>query len=319
MASDGSGGQGIGPARPEWPTRGCLRLGAGWNDAETTLVSALEAYRLTTAGTHRPLLPMEAQWLFRRIVGHEMFSVRRFYQEIQLLQYGFDRVSDAELQARIAGEIERGGLVGIQKAQAFEPATAGGMLLRELASGIEGLLRGPIILRGERYRLVAAFNLGRFAEHKSSEVVRRADAEKVLGDLIKASGTSRRLGELLTQARDRLTQDWRPPMQPDGLVLLRQRSIQGGAKVSEAPTISPSELRRQLESAAKEKTWVEIQLLAVSGAPYSGDVEVQLPDGRAVRSKTGADGVLRVDEVLVAGDCKVRFPGLRPTTCSARL
>jgi hypothetical protein len=62
--------------------------------------------------------------------------------------------------------------------------------------------------------------------------------------------------------------------------------------------------------AAKELTWVEIQLVDAGGKPVPGMAyEIKLPDGSVQSGKLDALGKARREEII-PGQCEVRFPEL---------
>ncbi|MCH9686408.1 MAG: hypothetical protein K0V04_33555 [Deltaproteobacteria bacterium] len=55
--------------------------------------------------------------------------------------------------------------------------------------------------------------------------------------------------------------------------------------------------------------WIEVQMLDESDEPLNGVLcEVELPDGQKRSGWTNDVGLLRIDGIVAAGDCKIRFP-----------
>jgi hypothetical protein len=79
-------------------------------------------------------------------------------------------------------------------------------------------------------------------------VVPRDDAKRTLDHISKDPGIAGDLATLLGKARDQLTPDWRPPLAPNGLVLLRRIRAQNQVAASQAPAVTPSQLRAMMES-----------------------------------------------------------------------
>jgi hypothetical protein len=61
--------------------------------------------------------------------------------------------------------------------------------------------------------------------------------------------------DLLKQASDKLTKDWSPPSQPDGLILLRRIFTPQAATSNNEPAITPSQLRAMMEKPRWRSTW----------------------------------------------------------------
>ncbi|MCA9705264.1 MAG: hypothetical protein KDK70_05385 [Myxococcales bacterium] len=65
----------------------------------------------------------------------------------------------------------------------------------------------------------------------------------------------------------------------------------------------------------EEDPWhfIEIELIDEDDAPVPGiTVQVSLPDGRGRTGLTDDFGLLRIESIVKEGDCRIRFPGLRP-------
>jgi hypothetical protein len=68
-------------------------------------------------------------------------------------------------------------------------------------------------------------------------------------------------------------------------------------------------------SASKhERHWVEVELVGEDGVGVAGQpCEITLPDGKLVRRKTDARGLIRIDGIRDAGDCTISFAELDAT------
>jgi len=131
---------------------------------------------------------------------------------------------------------------------------------------------------GRQYKLVVDVELAGTPGRDSYEVVGRDEARRVLDGLAKQSAPAGDLAGdlagLLGQASAKLTPDWRPPLQPDGLILLRRSVVHAAMKPNDGPAITPSQFRELLE---KEKPvqffarFVDERGEPVTG--FSGDFE----------------------------------------------
>jgi hypothetical protein len=96
--------------------------------------------------------------------------------------------------------------------------------------------------------------------------------------------------DLLKQASDKLTKDWSPPSQPDGLILLRRIPVQTAAPKDTGPAITPSQMKALMEE--KQDDFVlELEHLyhddrPVCEAPFT----VELSDGSKVNGQLDANG-----------------------------
>jgi len=124
----------------------------------------------------------------------------------------------------------------------------------------------------------------------------------VLDSLAKISPAS---ADLLKQASDKLTKDWYPPSQPDGLILLRRILTPQAATSNNEPAITPSQLR-----ALMEKATLEIHMVDLNKKPQEGVAfKIDMPDGGSVSGKLDKEGHGRAKSSS-AGVFTVTFPDL---------
>ncbi len=97
------------------------------------------------------------------------------------------------------------------------------------------------------------------------------------------------------------------------LVVLDQSPHQVMVDLVELAGPEPVQSARPREEEPIEH-WIEIQLVDARARPIAEqECELSLPDGRTIRSKTDALGLLRVDEIAEPGRCQVSFPALHVT------
>jgi len=107
----------------------------------------------------------------------------------------------------------------------------------------------------------------------------------------------------LSDAREKLTRNWGPQLQPDGLVLLRQIVTVGTKKTLAMAALTPSALKK-----LRDEGWIEIMFVDAGMEPMPDiDYSVRLADGQVKSGKTNKEGLARFDEIQ-PGDCEVRFP-----------
>ena len=86
----------------------------------------------------------------------------------------------------------------------------------------------------------------------------------------------------MSDAREKLTRDWGPQLQPDGLVLLRQIVTVGTKKTLEMAALTPSALKK-----LQDEGWIEIMFVDAGMEPMPDiDYSVRLADGQVKCGKT---------------------------------
>jgi hypothetical protein len=151
---------------------------------------------------------------------------------------------------------------------------------QRLVRKIEAKLRHPLSHAGRRYRLVADTQLQRLPGRDVYVVVGRSDAARILDAVAGQSDPS--LADLLGQARDLLSRDWRPPLVPDGLVLLR-RTSEAVAPAPLEPAMTPSQLAKLMEP----KLTFTLSLRVEGPARLSAAVKVDGPPRFDVAATVG--------------------------------
>jgi hypothetical protein len=79
----------------------------------------------------------------------------------------------------------------------------------------------------------------------------------------------------------------------------------------EATPLVEDEDDAPIERVAEETHWVELTFHDADGNPLADvDCRIERPDGVVHEGRTDATGLLRVDDISIAGMCSVSFPGL---------
>ena len=222
-----------------------LSLARAWagedDDRRIALVDSLDALRLCGDGGYEAVSASTALWDFEN-------ECRRLSWEIQDFVYRLDLASpfsigsgDDDLAEFVGEAIKRGNLVGLRKSNAVA-VTKPTVEQRRLVAEIESKTRGRLSQGGRQYKLVAGNDLAGVADRNSYEVVGRDEAKRVLDQLSRDPGIEGELAALLGKARDKLTPDWRPPLAPNGLVLLRRTHEKRAVVASQEPALTPSQL-----------------------------------------------------------------------------
>jgi len=219
------------------------------DDRRIVLVDALDALRLCGDGAYEAVSASAALWDFERESRRLTWEIQDFAHRLDLASPFSSWCDDDDLADLIGEAIKRGDLVGLRKSKAMSAADIEPTVeQRRLVAAIESKTRGRLSQGGRQYKLVAGGDLGGVADRNSYEVVPRDDAKRTLDRMAKEPSIAADLATLLGKARDQLTPDWRPPLAPNGLVLLRKVRAQNQVAASQAPAITPSQLRAMMES-----------------------------------------------------------------------
>jgi hypothetical protein len=111
---------------------------------------------------------------------------------------------------------------------------------------------------------------------------------------------------LLARARAKLTRDWRPPLSPDGLVLLRRIIVLSSQRPDVGPAMTPSAMKK-----LRDEGCIEIEFVDAGMEPVENvDFEVRLADGQTKSGRTSKKGLARYEDIT-PGVCRVRFPNVK--------
>jgi outer membrane protein OmpA-like peptidoglycan-associated protein len=220
------------------------------DDRRIVLVDALDALRLRGDGAYEAVSASAALWDFERESRRLRWKIRDFAHRLDLASPYSSWCDDHDLVELIGEAIKRGDLVGLRRPKAMSAAdTEPTLVQRRLVAQIEAKTRGRLNQGGRLYKLVAGGDLNGLQDRDSYEVVARDEAIRTLDRMARDPGIAGELATLLGKARDQLTPDWRPPLlAPNGLVLLRKVRAQNRVASSQAPAITPSQLRAMMES-----------------------------------------------------------------------
>ncbi len=183
---------------------------------------------------------------------------------------GFDvlRLQADERAAWVAQGIRHGDFVGLRKRRQATGGTDATLAERRLVHDIERATRGKLGAGGRKYRLVAGADLAGMPDRDRYEVVRREEGLRLLGDFSAEVPGRADLPTLLAQAAALLSPDWRPPLSPRGLVLLRAMAVERVVASQVAAAITPSQLREMME--AEKPLFFYARFVDERGKPVSG-------------------------------------------------
>ena len=221
-----------------------LSLAPSWADEvdqrRVVLVRAIDGLRLCRDGSFEEERASVVLWVYERESQRLAGEVRDFAAAARLVDpYSID-CQDDEVVDLVRTAIKRGNLVGVREGDVDSTGGDQTMAERRLVRSIEKHARGRLSEGGRQYKLVAGQDLSGIPDRNSYEVVGSEEAIRVLGELGKQATAE--VAALLTKARDQLTPDWRPPLSPKGLVLLRRIYAPTAMVASQEPALTPSQL-----------------------------------------------------------------------------
>ena len=287
--------------------RAILPLTPIWEQEKAiVLAPSLVANRLCREEGCQELTVRESLWQFDLMDRRSSWDIRQFVSEARLSEAPLSEANDLEVVAMVRTAIETHALIALRKSDKTEKAGDATAEQRRLVGQIDKQTRGGLNFSGRSYRLVADVDLAVVPGRSSYDVVGRDEARQVLHSLVKESSTPGELATLLRQARAKLTADWRPPFNPDGLILLRRIIVRAATITSDEPAITPSQLKQKLEPSGV----IEIELVDEQGKPVPGEAwELLLPDGSKHSGQLDNTGYVKLTSIP-DGTCQVRFPRL---------
>jgi hypothetical protein len=268
-------------------------------DEKLVLVRATDAVRLCREGNYEALPQGQASLRLFGLGRRDMGGLRQFVARARLSRFPLSSLDDGELLALLGRSLRGQEVVALRESDdAGTTAGRASAEQRRLIREIAGKTRGRLDHAGRRYKLVADVDLARLSDRDSYEVVRHDDAAKILNVL---ANENRAAADLFAKAKQGLTRDWRPPLAPDGLILLRKITTMQAVAPSEV--ITPSQLKKML---AKTE-WIEIVVTDDLGKPYTGPYRIQVPDG-SMREGSFDEQGLWGDYDIDPGKCKLVLP-----------
>jgi outer membrane protein OmpA-like peptidoglycan-associated protein len=278
-----------------------LGLTSPWNAERVLLVSATEAVRLIREDGYQAVPLHRALALAESAATRDTSTLRRFVGRVQHGGYLLSDLDNAAVMRILHARVRSGALVAVRAGDDGDRGeSAGEIQQRKLVREIEAVSRRRLNHGGRSYRLVVGSSLGRLPDRDSYEVVSQRDSVTVLRTLAgeNASGAAQ-LAKLLSQAVGLVSKDWRPPLSPDGLVLLRRIIVQHAFNADPGPALSPSQLKKLGQS-----DWIEVELVDQDGEPYAMAYRIELPNGDARTGAFDEDGLAGVYEIE-SGTCKL--------------
>jgi hypothetical protein len=263
------------------------------HEGKTVLARTTDAIRLCRDCGYAELHGGRAWEQLDALRRQDMGRVRDFISSIRLAGFPLSSLDDAAVLATLRGAIRNHEVVLLRKgAKAPTGSRRTTPELRQLIKKIESQTGRSFHYAGRSYRLVADVDLSKLPNRDHYEVSSQADAVVVLDAVAQQAATNAGLVALLAEARAKLTADWSPPRQPEGLVLLKRIAVAASVASSTGSALTPSQLKRQFEEVAPvmDGSTVELDL-----------AEVELPVEDAAAEDT-EDSVAEADTSEASDD-----------------
>ncbi len=268
------------------------------------LVNRMDAIAAANAGTHERVDGLEATRLVRNANPLHLSAV---VGELARIRSSSGARGDSPMFEIAERKLADGDLVVVRQARGgIKPAASadpGSLAVARIQHRLRG---GPLVVHGVRYRVVTAYELGRLRDRDDFQIVRKVEAMMILERAAELPAFAT-LRDALKAAHAELADDWRPPQQPRGTILLRQRSVVARhTGTDREPAITPASLKK-----IRDEGWIEIEFVDAGMEPVSDTTfEIVLPDGDTKTASTGKSGVARLEGVK-PGECRVRFPKVK--------
>jgi len=244
-----------------FPLRESLSLSRTWTDEnEVVVISWFEWQRVHAESGYHEIDSYKALWMLNSLDCQRLMEARHFVSELRLNSFPLDRTKDHEVLELIRQALNNRRLVAIQKGAEQPAIPSVTVQLRRLVAEVEKATHGKLSHQGRQYKLVVDVELASTPGRDYYEVTSQSEARAALDSVAKISPAS---ADLLKQASDKLTKDWSPPSQPDGLILLRRIPVQTAAPKDTGPAITPSQMKALLNDGPQEEIidwaiWIEL-------------------------------------------------------------
>lgn len=264
-----------------------------WQKDRLLLVRPTDALRLCRDGGYAKVPRHQTEGYLTETALRDRTQVRDFVQRARMAPFFLPELDDSQVFALLRKLIQSADLVLVREgAGDTQGGDASLAQQRRLVRAIESKVRPALNHGGRTYRLIADMDLGRLPDRDRYEVASQDEAIRLLDALAKQADPS--LAGLLGEARGRLARDWRPPLSPDGLVVLRRTAQQVAPVAKPEPALTPSQMKK-----LRASEWG-----VAPGAQHEEAPEIEL---RAEREdpfelETGAEVVAPPEEPGDAGD-----------------
>ena len=225
------------------PGYAALVLTPFWQKERQLLVRTTDAVRLCREDGCEELPRHQAEAYLSKTPRFDRTEVCDFIRRARITSFSFPELGDLHLRDLLSKLVKSADLAVVREGVEASKGEAPSLVQqRRLVRAIQTKVHTPLSHEGRRYTLVADVDLRRVPGRDSYEVVSQNEAVRVLDALAKRADPS--LASLLGEAQGRLSRDWRPPLSPDGLVLLRKSAQPVAPTAPAAPPLTPSQLQK---------------------------------------------------------------------------
>jgi outer membrane protein OmpA-like peptidoglycan-associated protein len=287
-----------------FPLRESLSLSRTWTDEdEVVVISWFEWQRVHAESGYHEIDSHRALWMLTSLDCHHLMEARHFISDLRLNSFPLSQMDDDEVLELIRQALNNRRLVAIQKGAEQPAIPSVTVQLRRLVAQVEKATHGKLSHQGRQYKLVVDVELASTPGRGYYEVASQSEARAALDSLAKISPAS---ADLLKQASDKLTKDWSPPSQPDGLILLRRIPTQSSAPKDTGLAITPSQLRTLMESEKPLQFFA--RFVDERGKPVSGLIgEFEHSGDPKCDMAFSGSGFARMGEIKGAKQAWLRF------------
>jgi outer membrane protein OmpA-like peptidoglycan-associated protein len=279
-----------------------LALATVGRESSLLVVRTTDGIRFCREGRHEKLPLRHVGAAIENLDRRAMADLRCFVSRLRLANVPMASLDDRKLYALFRTSIMTGDLVVLHRRAGGTLATTSVTVLqRRLVREIEAHHR--LVYGGRHYQLVADVDLRGMAGRDSYEVVKHDEAVQILSGLASQGGQAPgTLAKSLAKARDQLTADWRPPLAPDGLILLRRITTQQSYSADLGPALTPSQIKKLLTPS----DWIEIEVVFDDGEPYTGPYRIEMPNGSVLHGHFDGNGFFGKYNID-SGKCKLEL------------
>jgi hypothetical protein len=279
------------------PSSTTLALTLFWQKEKLVVVRAIDSIRLCRDEGFELLPQVEVEAHLARALRRDRNEVRDFVLRSRLTRSSPTRFDDLQVISLLRRALKGADLVVVRESGAKAVGQPASKQQRDLVRAVDAKTRGRLDHEGRRYLLVAGADLGRVPNRDSYQVVPQREAAQVLDAAASRTGDTA-LAHLLRKARALLARDWRSPLVPDGLVLLRG-ILQPVAATGQAESaLTPSQLKKLSKSewdvapsAVHEESELELGAEKEDHELETGaTVEPESPEGEEESPTDASDG-----------------------------
>jgi len=269
-----------------------LALTPAWHKDQIVVFGVTDALRLCGAGGFERIPRGRAVAHLESLDRQRLAAGRDFVTRSRLTNLPLARLSDRQVLDVLRRCLWNGDLVVLRASGESHAESRGPKLShRRLVRQVEAKISRRLKVAGRQYTLVADSDLPGMSNRDGYEVVKRSEAVQILEVLAKQHGARvPGVAELLDLAGARIAHDWKPPLQPDGLILLRKISGPVAVAKPQEPALTPSQLKSLIPQKTLNKTQdASVTMVPISAGknlvieePKVGDLEVEfipLPGG----------------------------------------